>query len=114
MTETKLQSLLKAVGDLLNVSNMGTAQAIDARTLYHVGIALIFVGMVAVLAAITLLFVSNLKDKGKVKGGGALIIGPFPIIFGTDRESIRTVLLLSITLTILLIIAVVIFHLLFG
>ena len=102
------------MGDLLNVLNMGTVQAIDARTLYHVGIALIFAGMLVVLAAITLLFVSTLKDKGKVKGGGAIIIGPFPIIFGTDKESIKTVLLLSITLTILLIIAAVTFHLLFG
>ena len=93
---------------------METLQAIDVRTLYHVGITLIFVGMVVVLAEIILLFFSNLKDKGKVRGGGAIIIGPFPIIFGTDKESIKTVLLLSITLTILLIIAVVIFYLLFG
>ena len=101
------------MGDLLNVLNMGTVQSIDARILHHVGIALIFAGTLVVLAAIKLLFVSNLKDKGKVKGGGAIIIGPFPIIFGTDKDSIKTVLLLSITLTILLIIAAVTFHLLF-
>ena len=29
------------------------------------------------------------------------MIGPFPIIFGTDKESIKIVLLLSIMLTIL-------------
>lgn len=93
---------------------MGTEQAIDSGTLYGIGIALIFAGMLVVLVAITLLFISNLKGRGRVKGGGAIIIGPFPIIFGTDKESIRTVLRLSITLTILLIIVIVIFHLLFG
>jgi len=60
-----------------------------------------------------LLFFAGVKKKGKVTGGGAIIIGPFPIIFGTDKESIKIILLLSITLTILLVIAMVIFHLMF-
>jgi uncharacterized protein (TIGR00304 family) len=46
-----------------------------------------------------------------LEGGGAIVVGPFPIIFGTDKESIKTVLLLSIALTILLIIMMVIFYL---
>jgi len=58
-----------------------------------------------------LLFVSNVREKRKVKGGGAIIIAPFPIIFGTDKESIKTILLLSIMLTILLAIVTVIFYL---
>ena len=40
----------------------------------------------------------SLKDEGKVKGGGAIIIGPFPIVFGTDWKSVKMVLLLSIVL----------------
>jgi len=85
----------------------------DAGTLQGLGIVLIFAGMLVILVAIFLLFLSNIKREGKVKGGGAIIIGPFPIIFGTDKESVKTVLLLSLTLTILLIIVMVIFYLVF-
>lgn len=85
----------------------------DAGILYGVGFALIFAGMLVILVAIILLFLSSVRGEGKVRGGGAIIIGPFPIIFGTDKESIKTVLLLSLTLTILLIIVMVVFYLLF-
>ena len=80
--------------------------------LYGLGIAVIFAGILVTLIAVILLLVSSVRKKGKVKGGGAIIIGPFPIVFGTDKESIKTVLLLSITLTILLVIATVISYLL--
>ena len=83
----------------------------DAEMLFGLGIALVFAGILVTLTAVVLLFISSVRGKGEVKGGGAIIIGPFPIIFGTDEESIKTVLLLSITLTILLAIVTVIFYL---
>jgi uncharacterized protein (TIGR00304 family) len=83
----------------------------DAQTIYGLGIAMVFIGIFIVLLAFVLLFYSNAKESGKLKGGGALIIGPFPIIFGTDKESVRMVLILSIILTALLILAMVIFYL---
>jgi len=85
----------------------------DAETLYDLGIVLIFAGMLVIIVATVLLFLSRIKGEGKVKGGGAIIIGPFPIIFGTDKESVKTVLLLSLALTILLIIVIVISYLAF-
>lgn len=83
---------------------------IDAETLYALGIALIFVGMLILVIAILSLSISSIK-KGKIRGGGAIIIGPIPIIFGTDKKSLKTVLLLSLILTILLVIAMVIYYL---
>lgn len=80
--------------------------------LYGLGIALIFVGSLVILTAILLLFFSSVKGEGKVKGGGAIIIGPIPIIFGTDKKSIKTVLLLSLLLTILVTVATLIIYLL--
>jgi uncharacterized protein (TIGR00304 family) len=83
----------------------------DAEKLYGLGIVLIFAGMLIILVAILLLFLSSVKGEGKIKGGGAIIIGPFPIIFGTDKESVKTILLFSIALTVLLVIVMVIFYL---
>jgi uncharacterized protein (TIGR00304 family) len=85
----------------------------DVGTLYGLGIAMIFAGMVVILVAILLLFLSSVGAQRKVRGGGAIIIGPIPIIFGTDKESIKTVLLLSIALTILLVVIMIVFHLVF-
>jgi len=80
----------------------------EADALYILGFALIFAGVLILLVAILSLFISSVK-KQKIKGAGAIIIGPFPIVFGTDKESIKEVLLLSIILTILFLILTVIF-----
>ena len=66
--------------------------------LWNIGIILILVGFLVTFIATVLLFFTAFKGKGKVKGGGAVIIGPFPIIFGTDKESVKILLLLSIIL----------------
>jgi uncharacterized protein (TIGR00304 family) len=85
---------------------------IDSATLYALGIALIFVGVIIVIIAVVLFSVSS-ADRGKVKGGGAIIIGPIPIVFGTDKKSLKTVLVLSLALTVTLVVAMVVYYLLF-
>jgi uncharacterized protein (TIGR00304 family) len=84
---------------------------IDSATLYALGIALIFVGVVIIIIAVVLLSVSGAK-RGNVKGGGVIMIGPIPIIFGTDKKSLKTVLLLSLALTVMLVVAMVVYYLL--
>jgi uncharacterized protein (TIGR00304 family) len=84
---------------------------IDAGTLYALGIALVFVGVLIIIVTVILLSVSGAK-KGKVKGGGAIIIGPVPIIFGTDEKSLKTILLLSLALTVLLVVVMILYYLL--
>jgi len=86
----------------------------DTGTLYGLGLTLIFVGVIIMVIATLLMFFSNVKGKDKVRGGGAIIIGPVPIVFGTDKESLRTVLLLAIALTVLLIILTVVVHFMSG
>jgi uncharacterized protein (TIGR00304 family) len=51
--------------------------------------------------------------KGKIKGSGAILIGPIPIVFGTDKKSLKTVLLLSLALIVMLVVAMVVYYLLF-
>jgi len=84
---------------------------IDAGTLYALGIALILIGVLIIVLAVLLFSLLSAK-KGKVKGGGAVIIGPVPIIFGTDKKSLKTVLLLSLALTVLLLIVMIVHYLL--
>ena len=83
------------------------------QLLFNVGMILIFTGFLITLLAVVLMFFMNIRGKGKVRGGGAVIIGPFPIIFGTDKESVRTLLLLSIILIILMLFVMVFYYLVF-
>ena len=84
---------------------------LNAGILYSVGIIMILVGIIIVVVAFALLFISSVKS-GKVRGGGAVIIGPFPIVFGTDKESVKAVLWLSIALTVILFALFITLHLL--
>ncbi len=65
---------------------------------------MVFVGFAVIVLSIVLLFARGVRDKGRVRGGGVVIIGPFPIIFGTDKESVKIILVLSIILVVLLLI----------
>jgi uncharacterized protein (TIGR00304 family) len=57
------------------------------------------------LLAILVLIVSAVKGDGlKTKGGGVVIIGFIPIIFGTDKQPAKLILVLSIALVALLIV----------
>jgi len=80
------------------------------QLLFTIGVVLIFAGFLIAFVAVVLLFFAPLRGKGKVRGGGAVIIGPFPIVFGTDKESVRTLLLLSIALIVLLLVVTAFYY----
>ena len=82
----------------------------NAQTLYSLGTALAFAGMLIMIVATAILLTSKSGKTGNARGGGAIIIGPIPIIFGTDKQSLKTTLLLSIILTALLITLVIILY----
>ncbi|MCX8154063.1 MAG: DUF131 domain-containing protein [Candidatus Bathyarchaeota archaeon] len=84
---------------------------VDSASLYILGIALVFIGILIVIVTLILLSVSSAKS-GKIKGGGAIIVGPVPIIFGTDSRSLKTILLLSLALAVTLVVFIVLQHLL--
>jgi len=86
----------------------------DAGTFYGLGLALVFIGILIIIIVTLLVFLSHIRKGGKVRGGGVVIIGPVPIIFGTDKKSLKTILLLSITLTIILVIASIILYFMSG
>lgn len=82
----------------------------NIETLYDTGFTLVFAGIIILVISTALLFISETKSKRRVKGAGVIIIGPFPIIFGTDKQSIRLILLLSIALVALLIVSMLVGH----
>ncbi len=81
----------------------------DGTILFAVGIALIAVGIIIAVLAVILLAIRG-ASKGKVEAVGVIMIGPIPIIFGTNKESVKTVLVLALTLTIVLVIAALIYY----
>ena len=81
----------------------------DFAVFYALGVALIFAGIVVIIAAIIIASARS-DGKGKVKAAGVIMIGPIPIIFGTDKKSVKTVLVLALALVIALIIAMLVYY----
>ncbi|MEM2899984.1 MAG: DUF131 domain-containing protein [Thermoplasmata archaeon] len=90
-----------------------------------------FFGMLSIIAGIFLLFINFAigripfeKPEKEViydtsehaKGGGLILIGPIPIVFGSDAKVTKTMLILAIVLTIIsafLFLGLILFGLLF-
>jgi uncharacterized protein (TIGR00304 family) len=83
---------------------------LDVGRLYGLGLALVFAGVFIILMAFLLFFFSGAKKRADVKGG-VIVIGPFPIVFGTDQESTKTILVLSIVLIVVVIVAMMVSYL---
>ncbi len=70
-----------------------------------IGFGLVLIGFVLALIAVILLATRSANAATKTRGGGILLIGPIPIIFGTDRESVKILVILSIILIAVVLIA---------
>ena len=68
--------------------------------LVELGFLLIFIGFILVFLAILL---SMIKMGGKVEGGGVVLIGPFPIVFGTSKNMAKIALLIAIIVIIIVV-----------
>ena len=64
--------------------------------------------IITIIATILLAVKSMGRDGGERRGGGIILIGPIPIIFGSDRETVKGLIYLAIALILLLIIYTVI------
>jgi len=81
----------------------------SSRILFDVGLLLVLGGFTLAVVSVLMLIVRRGRSGSNLRGGGIVMIGPFPIIFGTDKESVKTLVLLSIVL-----IGVVLAFMLFG
>ena len=66
--------------------------------LTNAGWLLIGLGFLLAFVAAILLAVKSRGSSGQTKSAGILLIGPIPIIFGSDRNSVRTLMIIAIVL----------------
>jgi uncharacterized protein (TIGR00304 family) len=72
---------------------------------------LVVVGVAIIVIAIILASTrGGIKGKGKVRGAGVIMIGPIPIVFGTDKKSVKAVLALALGLTIVMLILMLLYY----
>jgi len=68
------------------------------NVLFTIGMLLVLVGFGVAILAFIVAILKSARGTGQARGGGVVMIGPVPIIFGTDRESTKTLVLLAIAL----------------
>ncbi len=75
------------------------------------GETLILAGIITIIVGFLLVFIgtliSTIGGNENVEGGGVIMIGPIPIVFGTNREAVTLVSILAVLLMVLWIIGVV-------
>ncbi len=67
--------------------------------MYGVIILMLIIALLLILIGFILLSLSEVGGR-EVRGGGVLIIGPLPIIFGTDQRVAKGLIILALILTI--------------
>jgi uncharacterized protein (TIGR00304 family) len=82
---------------------------VDLAVFYELGLALVVIGIIIIVAVIILASGGGAK-KGNVRGAGIIVIGPIPIIFGTDKKSVKNVVVLALAITILVLIITLVYY----
>ena len=77
-------------------------------TVAGIGLVLVVLGFILAVVAVILLAIRSHAADGRTRGGGILLIGPIPIIFGTDRSSVKVLMILAIVLIVVVLISVLI------
>jgi len=65
---------------------------------FSIGLLLVLAGFAVGMLAFIIALLRSARGTGKMRGGGVVMIGPVPVIFGTDKESTRVLVLLAIVL----------------
>ena len=82
-----------------------------AVILFAVGFTLIILGSIMLLLTFTSQFRGTV---GRVNIGGVIFVGPFPIIFGSDRRFLRMMVVVSLILAVIFLILATLNILKFG
>ena len=69
--------------------------------LVTIGILLIVAGLI--LASVSIILLSQRAGNSRGRGGAVIVIGPFPIVLGSDKEAAQSLLLLAVIFVVTLI-----------
>ena len=70
-------------------------------TFAEIGLTMVIIGFILAFIAVIVSAFKARNGTNRTRGGGVLLIGPIPIIFGTDRESVRILVILAIVLMVI-------------
>ncbi|KAF5068354.1 TIGR00304 family membrane protein [Methanobacterium aggregans] len=71
---------------------------LNFNTLILTGIVIVLIGMILIFIGTALQTTSKSGETGEVKAGGVVMVGPIPIIFGTDKGMVTVTIILAIIL----------------
>lgn len=76
----------------------------NAQGIIAVGWILIVAGIIILSIAIIMAVFKAIRRQGsgRLRGGGLIMLGPIPIIFGTDKEAVKFLIILAIILIIVM------------
>lgn len=83
---------------------------VESTTLFTLGFSLILIGVLIVAAAAIIVMTTQGKKEKKTKTAGIIIIGPVPIIFGSDKKDVKILLALSTAFTMSLIVLLIVYY----
>ena len=75
----------------------GSDQLADV-SLTEIGFGLVIIGIVLAIVAFVALAFRSARSGTETRGAGVVLIGPIPIIFGSDKKSVKTLMILAIIL----------------
>ena len=70
----------------------------DSLSMTQIGFMLIIFGFVLAFVVMIAMAFRTAGNSGKGRSAGVLLIGPIPIIFGSDKESVKILMILAIIL----------------
>lgn len=76
----------------------------DLGGVYTFGIVLVVVGIALIVLAIVLASKKGSFGKSRTHAAGVIMIGPIPIIFGSDKRAVKLALILALVLSIVILV----------
>lgn len=73
----------------------------NPSSITDLGFLLIIFGFALALIAMVILIVRSPRGQSSARGAGLLLIGPIPIVFGTDKQSVKVAMILAVILILL-------------
>lgn len=74
---------------------------VNSNTIILAGVVVIILGVLLIFLGTAFQITSKSEGTGEVQAGGVIMIGPIPIIFGTNKGFVIVSIILAIVLMIL-------------